>query len=513
MASRLISINSFAQTVTKMSCLRSPYRLAASASQRNFCCLAVGVAVLLSGCGQGPKAEFSLRDATGELIPAAQKVVKKTLDEKFGTPQNLVAWQRFPVSYGGVQGSVAAVSKDGVTTSFEGDLPAIHHGAPLLWLSGSRAGTKTSVDSVATFDAVTKQLKWTGNAEPAPVVGDKFVIGYGSNLQTGRVVYMKNCMHCHGVAGDGAGPTAQFLNPLPRDYRLGLFKFTSTLTPEKPTRDDLTRVIQHGIPGTYMPSFRWLGDKETTAVVEYVRWLSMRGEFEKRIDDDMSNDYSAVAMEASAKKANEAYQSAMKTAKKEDRPEKPKTANQLVKVALEEFAKYEKDDLPGVIDDTATLLAESWKKGEEADSLIVPTVARVTDNEASRERGKRLYLSDKGKCYTCHGVQGRGDGVATEDFWKKPGSDEYYAHRGLHDTWGRPLQPRNLTLGQYRGGRRPIDVFRRIYAGIKGTPMPGFGRTALKDEEIWDIVNYVMSLQFQSAPTKSIVTEHTTASK
>lgn len=509
MASRLISINSFAQTVTKMSCLRSPFRWSVSASQRGFCCLAVGVAALLSGCGQGPKAEFSLREATGELIPNAQKAVKKALSEGFGTPQELVAWQRFPVNYGGVAGSVGEVSKDGVTVAFEGEHPAISAGAPLLWLSGPRAGEKTSVDSVAAFDVSTKHLKWGGSAAPAPTAGDKFVIGYGETLQTGRVVYMKNCMHCHGVAGDGAGPTAQYLNPLPRDYRLGLFKFTSTLNSEKPTRDDLTRVVQHGIPGTYMPSFRWLGDKETVAVVEYVRWLAIRGEFEKRIDDDLGNDYSAVAMETAAKKALEQYQGA----KKEDRGDRPKTAAQLKKTAIDEFAKYETDDLPGVIDDAATFLAEAWKKGEEPDSLIVPTVARVTDDEASRERGKRIYLSDKGKCYTCHGVQGRGDGVATEDFWKKPGSDEYYPRRGLHDSWGRPLQPRNLTLGQYRGGRRPIDVFRRIYAGIKGTPMPGFGRTALKDEEIWDVVNYVMSLQYQSAPTKSVVVEHATASK
>ena len=49
-----------------------------------------------------------------------------------------------------------------------------------------------------------------------------------------------------------------------------------------------------------------------------------------------------------------------------------------------------------------------------------------------------------------------------------------------------------------------MDVFRRIYAGIKGTPMPGFGKTALKDNEIWDIVNYAMSIQYQTQqPTKA----------
>ena len=105
-------------------------------------------------------------------------------------------------------------------------------------------------------------------------------------------------------------------------------------------------------------------------------------------------------------------------------------------------------------------------------------------------------MSDKTKCYTCHGMTGRGDGAATEDFWPKPGTNEKFPNRGLHDEWGNPLKPRNLTLGQYRGGRRPVDLFRRMYAGIKGTPMPAFGGTALKDAEIWDLVNYVMSLPY-----------------
>ena len=150
-----------------------------------------------------------------------------------------------------------------------------------------------------------------------------------------------------------------------------------------------------------------------------------------------------------------------------------------------------------MIDEGATAIAEAWIKGESAESLVVPRQARVEDTEASRERGRRLYLSDKGKCYTCHGIRGLGDGTSTEEFSKKPGSDELNSRRGLHDDWGNLVQPRNLTLGQYRGGRRPLDVFRRIYAGIKATPMPAFGRTALQDDEIWDIVNYVMSLQYQ----------------
>lgn len=477
---------------------------------RMVCSLALGIsAMLASGCGQGPHAEFSIRPGTEELIAPAQKAVKKALADGFGTPQDLVAWQRFPINYGGVAGSVTELQgAGGATVALEGDAAKVDAHAPLLWITGARAGEKTSADSIATYDATTKKLTWSGNADPAPAVGDKFIVGFGHALQQGRVVYMKNCMHCHGVSGDGNGPTAKYLNPLPRDYRTGKFKFTSTLTPEKPTRDDLHRVVKYGIPGTYMPSFLWLGDKETESVIEYVRWLSIRGEFEKRLGEDMASDYSQKAIEEGAAKAAAQYASA----KDSEKGEKPKTASALMKAAKEAFGTYEKDELPGVIDEAATYMAGIWSHAEEAESLILPSVPRVADDQASRDRGRRLYLSDKGKCYTCHGIQGRGNGYQTEEFQKKP-DGSLYTERGLHDEWGHTLQPRNLTLGQYRGGRRPIDIFRRVYAGIKGTPMPGFGRTALKDEEIWDIVNYVMSLQYEKNVPVSKPAEHVATSK
>ena len=37
--------------------------------------------------------------------------------------------------------------------------------------------------------------------------------------QGGTGLFRRHCAHCHGVTGDGAGPTAAFLNPYPRDYR------------------------------------------------------------------------------------------------------------------------------------------------------------------------------------------------------------------------------------------------------------------------------------------------------
>ena len=248
-----------------------------------------------------------------------------------------------------------------------------------------------------------------------------------------------------------------------------------------------------------MPSFLLLGESETKSVVEYVRWLSVRGEFEKRTDDDLA-DYSEDAIKDSVKKALAGFEEAKKA---DDKAQKP-SLSKARKEAAEAFAKFQNEEMETAVEDTATFLANAWTIADDPANVIVPSVPRVADDAASRERGRLLYMSDKTKCYTCHGMLGKGDGAATEDFWKKPGSEELYPERGLHDAWGGILQPRNLTLGQYRGGRRPVDVFRRVYAGIKGTPMPGFGKTALKDNEIWDVVNYAMSIQYQSQqPTKA----------
>ena len=84
------------------------------------------------------------------------------------------------------------------------------------------------------------------------------------------------------LAATAKGPTAPFLYPRPRDYRYGLFKFTSTDYGKKPTREDLRRTIVHGIDGTSMPAFSaQLTPSRSSRSIDYVIFLSMRGEVER----------------------------------------------------------------------------------------------------------------------------------------------------------------------------------------------------------------------------------------
>ncbi|MBL9124903.1 MAG: cytochrome c, partial [Planctomycetaceae bacterium] len=276
-------------------------------------------------------------------------------------------------------------------------------------------------------------------------------------IETG--LYRKHCVHCHGINGDGAGPTARFLTPYPRDYRQGVFKFTSTAAGVKPTRADLKRTLVEGIAGTAMPSFMLLPDHEIEALVEYVIYLSYRGQTEELLNLAVGGD-------------------------------EPLPANREELVALIEP------------------IAADWASASE--QIVTPDIANLpplaplkSDAEreayaASVERGKKLFLGDVAKCSSCHGPSGLGDGSGEPlyDDWNKVKPDNSSPDIVWWNLPKQQLDPRNLRLGIYRGGRRPLDLYRRVAAGIKGTPMPA-GGNVLKPEEIWDLINYVQSLPYE----------------
>lgn len=304
---------------------------------------------------------------------------------------------------------------------------------------------------------------------------------FGNETGTQRGLYRQHCAHCHGITGDGAGPTAAFLNPYPRDYRRGTFKFKSTALASKPTHADLKRIVLDGIAGTAMPSFGLLPNDQVESLVEYVKFLSIRGEFERSL--------------AAALLINEELQ--------EEKDGRLVFSN----------------DRSEIITSVLTPLVEQWKAA--ADDVVVPEVPPQRPSldtpegkkalEDSIAAGKKLFEGPLAQCVKCHGPTGLGDGsdVKLFDVWnefKKDPADRF--------TWLLPkqeLMPRNLRLGIYRGGRRPMDLYRRIFAGIPGTPMPAAGpsknddaeaaKKKLQPEQIWNIVDYVRSLPYEALST------------
>jgi mono/diheme cytochrome c family protein len=265
-------------------------------------------------------------------------------------------------------------------------------------------------------------------------------------IHKGSRLYRMHCMYCHGPAGAGNGASAKAYDPLPRDYRWGYFRWKSTAGPQRPLREDLLRTVTHGIPGTSMPAFGRLAQEQREQLVEYVVFLSQRGETELKL----------------LQKASTA----------------PKETGEL-KDFMEEFDEELKD--------AAKKVDQAWKS---AKPVPVPPRNESIDadpklREESIRRGSILFKSPTANCVKCHGYDAKGRRQVLPNV---PVTDD-------KDSWGNPVSPRDLTEGVYRGGRRLEDTFLRIHQGILASAMPAFNN--LKTEEIWDLVRFVRALPYR----------------
>lgn len=280
-----------------------------------------------------------------------------------------------------------------------------------------------------------------------------------------RGLYRRYCAICHGISGDGAGPAALVMDPYPRDFRLGIFVYTSTVPGAKPAREDLRRSIAQGLPGTAMPGFASLGPGVLDALVEYVIYLSIRGETERLL---------------------------------------------LVRVLDED------EPLPlsfpikeQIVTEEVGWIWQQWQAPQERpDEFVVcvppaPDFPRSEDWQAAVARGRQIYLSPRAQCVKCHGPEGAGDGEQAAELY----DDWNYPKRGptpaitaqrarLYTLPLRRLRVRNFREGIFRGGAGPEDLYLRIHIGLKGTPMGAVGATGqspgvLSPEEIWDVVCFV----------------------
>ncbi len=254
-------------------------------------------------------------------------------------------------------------------------------------------------------------------------------------LQRGHEVYASQCAGCHGATGDGKGPAGAYLNPPPRDYRNGVFKFTSTPRGSKPRRDDLRRILKYGAKGTSMPAFRFLSEEDTEAVIDYVQVLSARGQLE--ID--------------------------------------------LIREATDELDEGDDFD-PETVADYVQSISDSWDRAES--ELVRPVTVNPPRTPETVRQGAVAFAELY--CVKCHGPNARGSKSADVG----------------QDIWGRTAYPANLAMGMLHGGRRPDDIYRRIYSGINGTPMPSskdpntaIGETPeQRSERIWHLVHFVTAV-------------------
>ncbi len=257
-------------------------------------------------------------------------------------------------------------------------------------------------------------------------------------LERGSTLYRRSCLHCHGIVGNGRGPTGPWIKPHPRDFRRGVFKFVSTPPNQgdRPCRADLLRTLEQGLPGSSMPAFGRLDKASLQALVSYTIHLSLRGEVEFY----------------------------------------------LLRMLLTEDAEVITQPLDVVAQNQLQTILMEWKSANEL--RLEPNGGRpeVDNSTPSAEdltsirRGHELFINPQGAgCIACHVDYGRN-------------ADYRY------DVWGLITKPRDLTEPVYRGGNRPQDIYWRLRHGIGPSGMPAF--THLQEEQIWDLVRLVRALPY-----------------
>ncbi|MCU7941485.1 MAG: c-type cytochrome [Candidatus Thiodiazotropha sp. (ex Cardiolucina cf. quadrata)] len=86
----------------------------------------------------------------------------------------------------------------------------------------------------------------------------------------GQRYYLKNCVSCHGVKGDGKGPRAYFILPKPRNFQHTAARHTLN-------RPKLFSAIAEGSRGTDMPAWdKVLSAQQIADIVEYVYQVFIR---------------------------------------------------------------------------------------------------------------------------------------------------------------------------------------------------------------------------------------------
>lgn len=367
-------------------------------------------------------------------------------------------------------------------------------------LSGAEADIETALvelfgtpDAPQWPDCLLDDPRYAGLVDPerlrraaGPVRSDENDVHFG--------LFREHCVQCHGITGNGLGPTSRFLNPYPRDFRPGVFKFKSTPVGSRPTRQDLNRILHEGIVGTSMPSFRLLKPDDVEALTDYLIYLSIRGQVERELVNEVAFelDYSAgdrlldLGAEALDPEAVAQQWNAINGYVEQVADEWLEAEDASLEVAgpPEEYPLYNQDGPPAAAEDAALM--------------------------ASVSRGREIYLGKIANCASCHGPSAMGDGQVNDfDSWTKEWTTSI-AIDPKDKTALKPMLalgalkprhslPRNLRNGIYRGGSRPIDIYRRIVNGIDGTPMPAAAMQpdnplGLTETQVWDLVNYILSL-------------------
>ena len=96
-----------------------------------------------------------------------------------------------------------------------------------------------------------------------------------ADVAAGKQVFVTNCASCHGEGGKGDGPVGAVLDPPPRDFTQGDFKFDTDGDGTPGTDADLNALIVQGAAAfggsPLMAPWPTLSDDDVVNVIAYIR--------------------------------------------------------------------------------------------------------------------------------------------------------------------------------------------------------------------------------------------------
>jgi len=135
-----------------------------------------------------------------------------------------------------------------------------------------------------------------------------------------------------------------------------------------------------------------------------------------------------------------------------------------------------------------SLRSTSLTESEKWD--VVSSIWRSNTTYESLARGRELYAQN---CAACHGEKGGGDGVFADEL-ARAGEASMQSMAGAD---GMLMQsPVDFTARGRMLGASPALLQGKILRGGMGTGMPMWG-SIFTEEQIWDLVAYVYSFQFE----------------
>jgi mono/diheme cytochrome c family protein len=122
----------------------------------------------------------------------------------------------------------------------------------------------------------------TEDAPPAPASANAFTFPEvykdlsfpeGVSYEYGKQIFLENCAHCHGLAGDGQGWDGQYLNPTPADFRS-----MAGMTMGPNAQGEHLAKVTFGIKDTAMPYWgEWMPESMRWDAIRYLMGTFMQG--------------------------------------------------------------------------------------------------------------------------------------------------------------------------------------------------------------------------------------------